>query len=323
MSDDSSQAATANATGCLLCGSDATQMLEHIEAGVLAKAYRDQLGITVELPAGGVDYRLCKHCDLRLFAPPVTGSQDFYAQLQKIPWYYSAAKQEFGIAARWIDVADHVLEIGAGRGLFVREIRAASYVGLEFSADAIHWAAQDGTRLLPQTVEQHAADHGGQYDVVCTFQVLEHVAEPRSFLKAAGQCLRPGGHLIVSVPAEDSFAQYAYQDVLNMPPHHVTRWSDRALQSIGNVCSLKLVAVVPEPLGRNMRRAYASAHADRLVSRLAGVERRLLNSSAQRPALRRIAAMLAALIRGYTSVTRWKQRRGHAVVAMFQKVDSP
>ena len=304
---------------CLFCHGQATQLLERIDTGELSAAYRQQFDIDVTLPAAPIDYCLCRSCDLRFFSPAVTGSQDFYAQLQKIPWYYSAAKQEFGIAAQRVGAADNVLEIGAGRGLFAREIRAASYVGLEFSADAIRWAATDGIRLLPETVEQHAGHARGAYDIACTFQVLEHVADPRAFLQAAVQCLRAGGRLVVSVPAEDSFARFAYQDALNMPPHHVTRWSDRALRSIGPACGLRLVAIIPEPLSRNMRRAYASAHADRLLGRWMGVQPRLLRSCAQRPQLRWLLAALTAVIRNYLSVTRWQARRGHAVVAVFEK----
>lgn len=83
--------------------------------------------------------------------------------------------------------------------------------------------------MVLESVEDHAKRNRGRYDAVCSFQVLEHVADPRSFLEAAMSCLRPGGLLIVSVPSYDSFLRRAPNLVLNMPPHHVTLWSDRAL----------------------------------------------------------------------------------------------
>src|SRR5512139_1278887 len=39
------------------------------------------------------------------------------------------------------------------------------------------------------------------YGVVVLFDVLEHVAETASFLSAVVRHLRPGGHLLVNVPA--------------------------------------------------------------------------------------------------------------------------
>ena len=68
------------------------------------------------------------------------------------------------------------------------------------------------------------------YDVVCHFQVLEHVSAPRAFLVDCVRALRPGGRLIITVPSEDSFLSIAEDAWLNMPPHHVTRWTDSALR---------------------------------------------------------------------------------------------
>jgi SAM-dependent methyltransferase len=307
------------APSCLICRSSTTRVLETLDGQTLAAAYRKQLDMHIDLPAPALDYRLCIQCDLRFFSPPITGSEQFYAQLQKIHWYYSAAKQEFGIAAAYVKPEDNVLEIGAGRGLFSRAIRCRSYTGLEFSPDAISWAARDGIHLLPQTIEAHSRTAAGQYDVACAFQVLEHVADPRAFLEASIRCLKAGGSLLMSVPGEDSFAGHAYRDVLNMPPHHVTRWSDKALRSIGEIFGLRFVALVPEPLGRNMRRAYVAAHADKMIGRAFGGELRLLDARLEQPMFRLLERLATALMRPFISATSGKPRRGHAVVAIFEK----
>lgn len=302
-----------------MCRSGATRLIETLDAQVLTNAYRKQLDVHIDLPVPVLDYLLCTQCDLRFFSPPVTGSEQFYAQLQKIRWYYSAAKQEFGIAAAYVKPEYDVLEIGAGRGLFSKEIRCRSYTGLEFSPDAIRWAAEDGIQLLPQTIEAHSRDAVGKYDVACAFQVLEHVADPRAFLEAAMRCVKAGGWLMMSVPGEDSFAGYAYRDVLNMPPHHVTRWSDKALKSIGEIFGLQCIAIVPEPLGRNMRGAYATAHADKTLGRAFGDELRLLDARLERPAFQLLERLATTAMRPYISVTSAKPRRGHAVIAIFKK----
>src|SRR5690606_18745913 len=149
----------------------------------------------------------CPQCDLRFFLPAVAGNADFYRQLQRIPWYYVEEKQEYEIAARYIEATDAILEVGAGRGVFSRRIRCSSYRGLETSPDAIAAAKQEGVELLQEDLETHGAQRHGQYDVVCAFQVLEHVPSPREFLQSARSCLREGGKLIIAVPSEDSFAR--------------------------------------------------------------------------------------------------------------------
>ena len=301
-----------------MCGSHATRVVQRIPAAKLIEAYRQELGI---VPALGVDelaYLACSACGLLFFDPPVTGDQKFYEALQKISWYYSAEKQEFRIAAAYVRAPDHVLEIGAGRGLFAREITPASYTGLEFSTAAVELAAASGVRLVAESIEHHAAANPGKYDFACAFQVLEHVSDPRSFLRAAVAALRVGGRLVVSVPGEDSFARYAVWDVLNMPPHHVTRWTDECLRKVGPLCGLDTLALTPEPLGRNMRRAYAQANATQWLAQRLHFEPQLIDPRVRTPLFRSLSVVAASGVRRLVSLTN-KRRRGHAVVAVFEK----
>lgn len=303
---------------CLLCGNRNTRLAQRIPAAKLIEAYRDEIGIVPSVTVDEILYLTCDDCGLKFFSPPVTGDERFYSELQNISWYYNAGKQEFRIAAGFIERDHHVLEIGAGRGLFAREINAASYTGLEFSSTAIELAAASGVRLLAQTIERHAEEHPGKYDIVCAFQVLEHVADPRSFLLAAIRCLRPHGRLIVSVPAEDGFAASAFWDVLNLPPHHVTRWNDAALESAARIGEVRLTQLIHEPLGKNMRRAYARAIVDHWLARRLGFEPELIDARIRAPAFRAKAAVIAAGVRRYLSITA-RARRGHAVLAVCEK----
>lgn len=102
--------------------------------------------------------------------------------------------------------------------------------------------------------------------MVCFFQVLEHVPDPRGFLNDAIKCLKPGGLLIFSVPSEDSFLSFAVNNVLNMPPHHLTRWSDRALRDLTSRFSLSIVSIHHEILADVHLKGYLEACVLRLMS---------------------------------------------------------
>src|SRR5687768_11360971 len=88
---------------CLLCNTTPTRPLQRITAAQLQSAYRDALGIACRLSVEDIEYLECPSCTLRFFSPPVTGDEKFYADLQRISWYYSAGKQEFHMAARQIE----------------------------------------------------------------------------------------------------------------------------------------------------------------------------------------------------------------------------
>jgi 2-polyprenyl-6-hydroxyphenyl methylase/3-demethylubiquinone-9 3-methyltransferase len=48
------------------------------------------------------------------------------------------------------------------------------------------------------TAEAHAAEVPGQYDVVTCMEMLEHVPDPASVLRAIATLVRPGGRVFVS-----------------------------------------------------------------------------------------------------------------------------
>ncbi|CQR81729.1 bifunctional 3-demethylubiquinone-9 3-methyltransferase/ 2-octaprenyl-6-hydroxy phenol methylase [Escherichia coli K-12] len=51
---------------------------------------------------------------------------------------------------------------------------------------------------VQETVEEHAAKHAGQYDVVTCMEMLEHVPDPQSVVRACAQLVKPGGDVFFS-----------------------------------------------------------------------------------------------------------------------------
>jgi SAM-dependent methyltransferase len=97
-----------------------------------------------------------------------------------------------------------VLEIGCGQGsMGARLARRADYLAVEpdpasYEVARARIGACGGTVL--------AADHtgvptGSTYDLVCAFEVLEHLADDDAALADWVPLVRPGGHLVISVPA--------------------------------------------------------------------------------------------------------------------------
>lgn len=81
------------------------------------------------------------------------------------------------------------------------------YVGLEPDADSFAVAAQrlaalGRGRVLPLTTEAFMAlETPEPFDLVCAFEVLEHLVDPAAELARWHRLLRGGGHALVSVPA--------------------------------------------------------------------------------------------------------------------------
>ena len=50
---------------------------------------------------------------------------------------------------------------------------------------------------VQETVEEHAAKHAHQYDVVTCMEMLEHVPDPQSVVNACAKLVKPGGGLLL------------------------------------------------------------------------------------------------------------------------------
>lgn len=96
-----------------------------------------------------------------------------------------------------------VLEIGCGLGGFGARLAGRyEYVGVE-SDDISCAAARQVVQPAGGTVIQGTAGEvpGGPFDLVCAFEVLEHIEHDAEAVQDWVDRIRPGGHLLVSVPA--------------------------------------------------------------------------------------------------------------------------
>jgi 2-polyprenyl-3-methyl-5-hydroxy-6-metoxy-1,4-benzoquinol methylase len=258
---------------CPMCHSDDVEVQETLSVAHITQLYRQSFQIDVAAEFGSeesVRFCRCSQCDLRFFDPQASGSEAFYNALQAQPWYYQEQKEEFELARRHIKPTDSVLEVGGGAGAFAQGLKSREYLGLELSRDAIERAKKLGVNMLQQSIQEHAGSHQQRYDVVCAFQVLEHISDVHDFIASCAQCLKPGGHLIYSVPSADSFLSICRNNATNMPPHHITHWSDSALASLAGIFDLQLVAITHDIISDCERGWLAKAVAERYLDGLLG-----------------------------------------------------
>jgi SAM-dependent methyltransferase len=108
-------------------------------------------------------------------------------------------------ALRGLDGIDTILEVGAGMGAVgARLSRNQDYIGVEpdpqSCAVAQQRVAKSGRgRVLKGDVSVLPPDFHA--DLVCAFEVLEHIENDEDALRRWRELLRPGGALIISVPA--------------------------------------------------------------------------------------------------------------------------
>jgi SAM-dependent methyltransferase len=94
-----------------------------------------------------------------------------------------------------------ILDVGSGTGevLMVGRERGWSVQGVEPERTGARMAVERGLPVEVAMLEESGVPERS-WDVVSAFHVLEHVPDPRRFLRMLGRWARPGGHVVVEVP---------------------------------------------------------------------------------------------------------------------------
>jgi SAM-dependent methyltransferase len=153
------------------------------------------------------------------------------------------ARAEFRRIAELVRPGDKVLDVGCGEGALAPHLSHATYVGLDPHCYA-NYAELD---VRSETIAAHAASHPEEYDAVCAFHSIEHVADPLDFARDLVKCVRPGGRLFIVVPSRTSPLTEIPNFVLNAPPNHLSWWDEGALRAVAGRLDLKTEAIETVP----------------------------------------------------------------------------
>ncbi len=120
----------------------------------------------------------------------------YVAQIADLTATYRA---QFARVARSRGPINKLLEVGCGNGFFLKEalrMGVAEVCGVEASREAVGRAdpdVKDKIITSPFTGDLFQRD---TFDLVCLFQVLDHLPAPAETLKACFSALRPGGMIL-------------------------------------------------------------------------------------------------------------------------------
>lgn len=138
---------------------------------------------------------------------------------------------EFEHVHRYCFARDHVTgkrvldcASGEGYGSFILASSAAAVKGLEIDSVAIKHARQAFVRNNLEYVEGDAQSlpfDDGVFDVVVSFETIEHVPRPDLVLREFKRVLVPGGLLIISTPDQPVYSPSGSEP----NPYHLFEWT--------------------------------------------------------------------------------------------------
>jgi 2-polyprenyl-3-methyl-5-hydroxy-6-metoxy-1,4-benzoquinol methylase len=175
---------------------------------------------------------------LVLFNPEIAGDHaDYkaegldalYNHERQHPWFRHRVRIILKTFAAYVTRSESILEVGAGTGHTARALMAEGYRRLsvgEIHKNGLLYARQYGLENLYQ-FDLRSSPFREHFDVVALFDVLEHIAEDDLAMKNIHKMLRPGGRVILTVPAH----RWLWSRIDELSSHH-RRYSRKSLSSL-------------------------------------------------------------------------------------------
>jgi SAM-dependent methyltransferase len=154
-----------------------------------------------------MSHRLVRCVDCTTIYAVEGPSPDILAAVYRDASYDTAVEAEMAATTYANIVAPHVarlprrralLEIGTGTGVFLARMEKAGFqtrIGIEPSQAAIQAADPAVKPLIREGVFDPADFAPGSISMICCFQTLEHVPDPRKLVEDSFNLLEPGGLL--------------------------------------------------------------------------------------------------------------------------------
>lgn len=165
---------------------------------------------------------------------------DQMARIDQVHWWYVARREILAaLIRRRIALPDgaRILEVGCGTGHNLEMLKRFGAVDAIEVDEAARAMASDrlGHAVMDAPLPALEGVEDGAYDLIAMLDVLEHLDERRDALVSLAAKLRPGGSILITVPAFPFM--WSGHDEVN---HHKLRYTRRTLRDVVAAAGLKL-----------------------------------------------------------------------------------
>lgn len=185
-----------------------------------------------------------------------SGYKNYFTQCTR-----GLCEEYFDIVERYARKASGMFcDVGCGPGgvLKIARERGWKAVGVEISS----WAANEGRKDNLDIIEGSLIDAkfpDEYFDAVSMFDVLEHLATPKEYMKEIRRVLKSDGVLVIETPNVDGFfARYVYKQNADLikPRAHICLYGRRSANWLFSSLGFSTVKIMTFPYSRRISRGY-------------------------------------------------------------------
>jgi SAM-dependent methyltransferase len=147
-----------------------------------------------------------------------------------------AQAESAGVFHPYLSGDEVVLDFGCGTGAIVSNVPAKRRLGVEINEPSVAAARARGVEVYTAVTDVPDA----VADAVITHHALEHTLEPLAVLRELRRVLRPGGRIVVVVPAEEPHRKGNHRFTADDPSQHLFCWTPRTLSNLMQVAGFQV-----------------------------------------------------------------------------------
>lgn len=152
-----------------------------------------------------------------------------------------------------------ILDVGCGIGYFLEEAKKRGWdvYGTELSSQSAKICIEKGIKVETGHLNANVFEKG-MFDVITSFEVIEHINYPIAELKNFNSILRAGGLVYVTTPNFNSLLRYRLKSAYNIItyPEHLSYYTDKTLNKVFSFTGFKKVKI--ETTGISLTRLRTS-----------------------------------------------------------------
>lgn len=250
-----------NAQNCYCCNSKLIKQDLVISLTEIFKMWEDN-GVLISKetksdysPQSSVQLYKCPECKFGIFLPMLTGSANFYSDITKND-YYLDTRWDFIETEKFlanVPPTHSILDVGCGQGAFLKSFKK------KFPTTECHGLdSNTEVKKISNDIQLHrdTSTLPSEFDVLTSFQVIEHVETPHLLLNNLKDKIKSGGYIIVSVPDYSGPISFFEKTHTALPPHHVTQWNPEALKRLLERLGFSDIQILYEPLPHYLYNSY-------------------------------------------------------------------
>ena len=195
----------------------------------------------------------CKACGF-VFSrrkPSLVELEDYYTQYTYGDHYYSSPLtlkryKELLQSFEPYRKNNRLLDVGCGNGDFLLVAKEMGWdcVGTEFSPKAVEICKSKGLNVLQGDLKT-LTDGLGAFDIITSFEVIEHINTPANEVGLMHKHLRPGGLLYITTPNFNSLMRILlgqrYDAIVY--PEHLSYFTPSSLNYLMNMQGFKKISI--------------------------------------------------------------------------------